>query len=49
MIGMWGGLDINVDTATFSTSGTIRIVAFQDVDVAVRNPVSFAAMLDALT
>jgi HK97 family phage major capsid protein len=48
IIGMWGGLDLTVDPYTFSTSGTIRIVAMQDVDVAVRNAVSFAAMIDAL-
>ncbi len=48
IIGMWGGLDLTVDPYTFSTSGTIRIVAMQDVDVAVRNAASFAAMLDAL-
>jgi HK97 family phage major capsid protein len=49
LIGMWGGLDILVDPYTGSTSGTLRIVALQDVDIAVRNPESFAAMLDALT
>jgi HK97 family phage major capsid protein len=47
--GMWGALDILVDPYTFSTAGTIRIVALQDVDVAVRHAESFAAMLDALT
>lgn len=49
LIGMWGGLDILVDPYTGSTSGTLRVVALQDVDIAVRNPESFAAMLDALT
>lgn len=48
IIGMWGGLDLMVDPYTNSTSGTVRIVALQDVDVAVRNAVSFAAMKDAL-
>lgn len=48
MIGLWGGLDINVDTSTGSAAGTVRVVALQDVDVGVRNAVSFAAMLDAL-
>lgn len=47
MIGMWGGLDINVDTSTGSSSGTVRIVALQDIDIAVRHAQSFAAMLDA--
>ncbi len=49
LIGMWGGLDILVDPYSQSTSGTMRVVALQDVDVAVRHPQSFAAMLDALT
>lgn len=42
LIGMYGGLDITVDPYTASTSGTVRIVALQTVDVAVRHAVSFA-------
>ena len=42
LIGMYGGLDITVDPYTNSTSGTVRIVALQSVDVAVRHAVSFA-------
>ena len=42
LIGMFGGLDIVVDPYTASTTGTVRIVALQSVDVAVRNAVSFA-------
>jgi HK97 family phage major capsid protein/HK97 family phage prohead protease len=42
LIGMWGGLDLTVDPYTASTSGTVRVVALQTVDVAVRNAVSFA-------
>ena len=49
LIGMWGGLDLNIDTSTGSAAGTVRVVALQDVDIAVRNAESFAAMLDALT
>ena len=49
MIGMWGSLDIMVDPYTGSTAGTVRVVALQDVDVAVRNIESFATMVDALT
>jgi hypothetical protein len=44
---MWGGLDIAVDTSTGSSSGTVRVVALQDVDIAVRHAQSFAAMLYA--
>jgi HK97 family phage major capsid protein/HK97 family phage prohead protease len=42
LIGMWAGLDLTVDPYTASTSGTVRIVALQTVDVAVRHAVSFA-------
>jgi HK97 family phage major capsid protein len=48
IIGEWGTLDLMVDPYSGSTSGTVRVVALQDVDVAVRHPESFAAMLDAL-
>lgn len=49
IVGMWGGLDILVDPYTNSTTGGIRVVAFSDVDIALRRVESFAAMLDALT
>jgi len=49
VVGMWGGLDLMVDVYTGSTAGTVRVVALQDVDVALRNTVSFATMVDALT
>jgi HK97 family phage major capsid protein/HK97 family phage prohead protease len=49
IVGMWGGLDLTVDPYTHSTSGTVRVVALQDVDIAVRHAESFSAMLDALT
>ena len=42
LIGMFGGIDITVDPYTASTTGTVRIVALQSVDVAVRHAVSFA-------
>jgi HK97 family phage major capsid protein len=48
LMGFWSGLDLIVDPITLSTSGGRRIVALQDVDVAVRRAASFAAMLDAL-
>lgn len=41
MIGFWSGLDITVDPYSNSTSGTMRVVALQDTDIAVRNAVSF--------
>lgn len=42
LIGFFGGLDITVDPYTNSKSGTVRIVALQSCDVAVRHAVSFA-------
>lgn len=41
LIGMWSGLDIMADPYQGATSGTVRIVALQDVDVAVRHGESF--------
>lgn len=41
LIGMFGGLDLVVDPYTHSKSGTVRVVALQMVDVAVRHAVSF--------
>jgi HK97 family phage major capsid protein/HK97 family phage prohead protease len=43
LIGMFGGLDIVVDPYSNSTSGTVRVVALQSVDTAVRHAVSFCA------
>lgn len=42
LIGMWGGLDLVVDPYSNSTSGTVRVVGLQTVDVAVRHAVAFA-------
>lgn len=47
--GQWGALDLMVDPYTQGTSGTVRVVVLQDVDVAVRHADSFSAMVDALT
>jgi len=42
-IGVWGnGLDITVDTATLSSSGGLRLVGLQDVDIMVRNGAALA-------
>lgn len=49
ILGMWGGLDIMLDPYTGATAGTKRVVALQDLDVALRRVASFAAMKDALT
>lgn len=49
LIGMWGGMSLTVDPYTHSTTGTVRVVVLQDVDIAVRHAESFAAMVDAVT
>jgi HK97 family phage major capsid protein/HK97 family phage prohead protease len=41
VIAMWGGLDLIVDTASLSTSGGLRLIALQDVDMNVRHKESF--------
>lgn len=41
MIGMWGGLDLMVNPFTKAKSGGVDIIVLQDIDIAVRNPVSF--------
>lgn len=48
IIGMWGGLDLQVDPYSAGDSGAVIVRAFQDVDVAVRHAESFAAMTDAI-
>lgn len=49
VMGMWGGLDILVDPYTGSTAGTVRVVALQDVDIALRHAESFAKLVDITT
>lgn len=41
LIGFWSGIDILVDPYTGGTAGTVRVIALQDVDVAVRHAESF--------
>jgi HK97 family phage major capsid protein len=41
VVGMWSGLDLTVDPYAGSTSGTVRIIALQDVDFAVKQPGAF--------
>mgnify|MGYP001062561213 CR=1 FL=1 len=48
VIGLWGGLDVIVDPYTDAASGTVRVIAMEMVDIAVRHPQSFAVVLDAV-
>ena len=42
VLAMWGALDVTVDPYSNSTSGTLRIVGLQDVDVMVRHGQAFS-------
>jgi hypothetical protein len=41
IMGMWGALDIQVNPYALDKSGSVRVTALQDVDVAVRHPEAF--------
>ena len=41
IMGMWSGLDLTVDPYAGATAGTVRIIALQDVDYAVKQPGAF--------
>jgi len=41
VMGMWSGLDLTVDPYAGATAGTVRVIAMQDVDVAIKQPSSF--------
>ena len=41
IMGMWSGLDLTVDPYAGATAGTVRVIALQDVDVAVKQPGAF--------
>ncbi len=49
IFGTWGGLELQVDPYSAGDSGSVIVRAFEDVDLAVRHPESFAAMTDAIT
>lgn len=49
VIAFWSGQDVIVDPYTGSSSGTLRIVTLQDVDINVRHPESFNLILDLTT
>ena len=49
VLGLFGGLDIVVDPYTQAGTGQVVITANQFIDVACRQPASFAAITDLLT
>jgi HK97 family phage major capsid protein len=46
LIGMFGTLDLTVDPYSLSTTGSVRVVALQSVDTAVRHAQSFCVSND---
>lgn len=41
VMGIWSGLDLMVDPYAGATAGNVRIIAMQDMDIAVRQPTAF--------
>ena len=41
VVAMWGGLELTVDPYSLSTSGGLRIIALQDIDINLRRVESF--------
>lgn len=49
MVAQFGALDLMVDPYTLSSSGGIRVVVLQDVDIKTRNDASFCKITDMIT
>jgi HK97 family phage major capsid protein len=49
VVGQWGGIELMTDPYSLSTTGATRIVALAELDVCVRLPEHFAAVLDYTT
>ena len=50
VVGQWGlGLDVLFDPYTGSSTGSMRITVFMDLDITVRHAESFAAIQDLVT
>ena len=41
LLGLWSGIDLNVDMTALAKSGGVRVIALQDLDFAVRHPEAF--------
>lgn len=48
IIGFWSGVDILIDPYTGGVAGNVRVIAHQDVDLAVRHPEAFVRSNDTL-
>ena len=49
VVGEWGSLDVLFDPYTGSSTGSMRITVFMDIDIAIRHAESFAAIQDLVT
>jgi HK97 family phage major capsid protein len=49
LLAYWSGVDILVDPYTGSSSGTVRIVALQDMDIQVRHNEAFSVIVDMIS
>jgi HK97 family phage major capsid protein/HK97 family phage prohead protease len=49
IMGMWSGLDLTLDPYAGATSGTVRIIALQDIDFAIKQPGAFCYGTGALS
>lgn len=49
VIAMWGGLELTVDPYSLSTSGGLRIIALQDIDLNLRRVESFCYGSDTVS
>lgn len=49
VLAFWSGMDVLVDPYTASTSGTVRVVVLQDVDLNLRRGESFSVIKDITT
>lgn len=49
VLAYWSGIDILVDPYTGSSSGTVRVVALQDMDIQVRHNEAFSVVVDMLS
>lgn len=49
IMGMWSGLDLTLDPYAGATSGTVRIIALQDVDFAIKQAGAFCYGTGALS
>jgi len=49
ILAYWTGVDFIVDPYTGSSSGTVRIVALQDMDIQVRHAAAFSVIVDMVS